>query len=160
MEVDFDLIRWIFSAKSTIGVISLDGSFICNCIEDCDRGLNQSMSLEEIKARKMYGITAIPYGRYKILIQQSPRFSQRAGKPVYVPYITNVPGYSGVEIHSANFASQLLGCIAPGMYDPLKVDSVWFSKQSYQKLFDLIKEKIADKDVFLKISKSNNPIKR
>lgn len=40
-------------------------------------------------------------------------FSEKRGFDV--PLVNNVPGRSEIEIHPANFAAQLEGCIAPGM---------------------------------------------
>lgn len=38
--------------KYTIGCLYIDDEFICNTIEDTDRGLSQDMSEEEIKSKK------------------------------------------------------------------------------------------------------------
>lgn len=88
----------------TIGKMYIDGIFFCNTLEDKDRGLKQSMSLEEIKKIKVYAETAIPTGTYDIITNVvSPRFSKKQfymdtcnGK---VPRILNVPGFEGVLIH-------------------------------------------------------------
>ena len=66
MEIKVDR-KWK-KEKYTIGRLYIDGEFICNTIEDTDRGLSQDMSEEEIKSKKIYGKTAIPTGRYKVLM--------------------------------------------------------------------------------------------
>ena len=50
----------------TIGQLYVDGVFFSNTLEDKDRGLTSSMSLEEIKRIKKAGITAIPTGTYNV----------------------------------------------------------------------------------------------
>lgn len=101
----------------TIGILYANGERFSETVEDADRGLKSSMSEAEIRARKKYGITAIPTGRYEIKLGISPKFRTRVWGKKYeglVPEITNVKGFLGVRIHPANKASELLGCVAPG----------------------------------------------
>lgn len=53
-------------------------------------------------------ISCIPTGTYKVNYTFSPKFLK------YTYEIKDVPNRSGIRIHSANFASQLNGCIALG----------------------------------------------
>ena len=90
---------------------------LCDTIEDTDRGLKQKWSLTEILAKKVYGETAIPRGTYEIIPTVSPKFKYRVWGKKYngiVPEVKSVPGFSGIRIHPANKATELLGCIAPG----------------------------------------------
>lgn len=102
----------------TIGRLSVDGVYFCDTIEDCDRGLKSSWTLERIKALKQYGTTAIPTGTYRITLNVvSPKFKSRSwaqfcgGK---LPRLMDVPGYKGVLIHVGNTAADTLGCILVG----------------------------------------------
>lgn len=62
------------------------------------------------------GISCIPRGKYDVVWNYSPSFK----RDMYL--IKDVPGRSGIRVHSANFAGdeqkgyrkQLYGCIAPG----------------------------------------------
>ena len=92
----------------TIGQVYIDGAYFCDSLEDTDRGLQQDMPIEEIYKRKVYGETAIPTGRYKVMLDWSPKFRAT------VPHIMNVPGFRGVRIHSGNSATDTLGCILLG----------------------------------------------
>lgn len=92
----------------TIDRFYIDGAFLCNMIEDRDRGLTQSMSLAEIKSKKVYGETAIPSGRYEVKMTYSPKFKR------VLPLICNVPGFDGIRIHRGNTAADSLGCLLPG----------------------------------------------
>ena len=108
------LIREVFTEKSTIGSVYINDVFECYCLEDTDRGLTDSMTLEEINKIKQYGITAIPYGTYVIKRTKSERFSLKAGHTVVMPLLLNTKGYSGVRIHVGNYPKDTLGCLLMG----------------------------------------------
>lgn len=95
----------------TIGRVYIDGEFFCNSMEDCDRGLRQDMPVAEIQKRKVYGLTAIPSGKYKVSMTNSTKYCR------VMPQVMNVKGYSGVRIHSGNTAEDSLGCILLGDND-------------------------------------------
>lgn len=100
-----------------IGKLYLDNKYVCDTLEDTDRGLHQQMSEAEIKAKKVYGKTAIPVGTYKVDMTTSPKFANRVWGKRYngkVPQLLNVPGFSGVRIHPLNTAEDSLGCIGLG----------------------------------------------
>ena len=102
----------------TIGDFYIDGVWFSSTMEDRDRGLRQDMDLAEIKRLKVYGETAIPAGRYKVLFTYSDKFHDRAwAKPFggRVPLILDVPGYEGIRIHPLNTARDSLGCIGLGV---------------------------------------------
>lgn len=113
------LLRRIFKGpKYTIGKLFINGIYECDTLEDQDRGLTSQMSLEEIKAKKVYGVTAIPTGTYSInMTTVSPKFKDRAWAKPYkgiLPRLENVKGYEGVLIHVGNKAEDTLGCILVG----------------------------------------------
>lgn len=101
----------------THGKLSIDGTYCCETIEDCCRGLSSSMSEEEIKSKKVYGQTAIPTGIYKIDMNTvSPKFKDRSWAKPYggkLPRLVGVKGFEGVLIHPLNRAEESLGCIGP-----------------------------------------------
>lgn len=113
------LLRRIFKGpKYTIGKLFINGVYECDTLEDQDRGLTSQMSLEDIKAKKVYGVTAIPTGTYSInMTTVSPKFKDRAWAKPYkgiLPRLENVKGYEGVLIHVGNKAEDTLGCILVG----------------------------------------------
>lgn len=113
------LLKRIFKGPSyTIGKLYINGVFECDTLEDTDRGLTSQMTLEEIKAKKMYGVTAIPTGTYSInMTTVSPKFKDRVWAKPYkglLPRLENVKGYEGVLIHVGNKAEDTLGCILVG----------------------------------------------
>lgn len=92
----------------TIGRVYVDDAFLCNSIEDKDRGLEQYMSVGEIDRLKVYGETAIPRGKYKVTMTYSPKYKR------VMPQVMNVKGFSGIRIHSGNTAKDSLGCVLLG----------------------------------------------
>ena len=107
-DMELYLKRETFTDESTIGSLSIDGKFECFILEDKDRGLNDTMPLAEIVATKVYGKTAIPYGRYEVDFTLSNRFK------VMMPILKNVKGYEGIRIHKGNTAIDTLGCLICG----------------------------------------------
>lgn len=128
-------------ANYTIGTLSIDGKFFCNTLEDTDRGLRDSMSVNEIKALKKPHITAIPTGTYEITLNVvSPRFGSRSfykevcnGK---VPRLLNVKGFDGVLIHTGNKAEDTDGCILVGQNKA--VGQVLNSQTTFRELYKIL----------------------
>ena len=102
----------------TIGKLYINNVYECDTIEDTDRGLTSNMSLEQIKAKKVYGATAIPTGTYKINMNTvSPKFQNVSWAKPYkgkIPRLVDVKGYDGVLIHVGNKVEDTLGCILVG----------------------------------------------
>lgn len=107
-DMELQLKREIFTDESTIGTLTIDGVFDCYILEDRDRGLNDTMSLEKIAGTKVYGKTCIPYGRYEVDWTMSARFK------VMMPILLNVKGFSGIRIHKGNTEVDSLGCLLCG----------------------------------------------
>lgn len=107
----------------TIGKLFIDGVFFCNTLEDKDRGLTSTMSLDEIRKLKKAGITAIPTGTYNVRMDiTSPKYSKQSWyvkncNGARMPRLENVPGYEGVLIHAGNTAKDTEGCILVGKND-------------------------------------------
>lgn len=117
MKVEIELKRIARRETYSIGRLSIDEQYICDTIEDRDRGLTSSMPPGEISGIKVYGQTAIPTGRYRVVLSQSAKFSNKSWARKYdglVPELKNVKGFVGTRIHPANTAEELRGCIAPG----------------------------------------------
>lgn len=121
----------------TIGKFFVDGVRWCESLEDKDRDLHSSMTEAQIKAKKVYGQTAIPRGQYVVELTQSPKFASKDWGKKYkglVPEIKNVKGFSGVRIHPGNTAADTLGCLLIG--ENKQKGKVLNSTKWYCKLMD------------------------
>lgn len=126
----------------TIGKLYLNGEYICDTLEDKDRGLKQSMLKNDIAKIKVMHQTAIPTGTYKVNLDTfSPKFGYQDfykktcnGK---LPRLVNVPGYEGVLIHVGNKAEDTSGCILVG-YNKVK-GGLTNSRDCFKLLYDKIK---------------------
>ena len=91
-----------------IDKLYINGKYFSDVLEDPDRGLTDTMSLEEIKKIKIKGNTCIPYGTYNVTITYSPRFKKN------LPLLNDVKGFDGIRIHSGNKPQDTEGCLLPG----------------------------------------------
>lgn len=71
-------------------------------------------------AYKIKGKSAIPEGRYAVVVSWSPRMKQ------WLPILLGVPMFSGIRIHAGNTANDTEGCILVGQN--LKVGMVLNSR--------------------------------
>ena len=59
-------------------------------------------------AYKVKGRSAIPEGRYAVVISYSPKFE------AWLPILLGVPKFSGIRIHAGNCSEDTEGCILVG----------------------------------------------
>ncbi|SDE20227.1 hypothetical protein SAMN04487996_10425 [Dyadobacter soli] len=134
--------------NSTISSLSVNGRFFCYVLQDADRGLVSTMTLEEIKAKKVHGATAIPEGKYQVVDVMSPRFKRR------LPRLVDVPGFAGILIHPGNTHLDTEGCLLPGTnYRAQGKDwIVTDSRKAFDGLYQMIQERIqAGEKIWCKI---------
>ena len=106
--MELKLIRKYRCSNYCIDKLYINNEYFSDALEDPDRSLTDSMSLEEIKKIKIKGNTCIPYGTYNITITYSPRFKKN------LPLLNNVKGFDGIRIHSGNKPQDTEGCLLPG----------------------------------------------
>lgn len=146
------------NAKYCIGHLYIDGKYFCDTLEDCDRGLDQKMTLKEIINRKLKGITAIPTGIYAISLNTvSPKYSKKKffmdlckGK---MPRLLNVPGYDGILIHPGRKPEHTDGCLLVG-YNKVKGGLV-DSTDAFVKLYTILaKAKENHEGLYIEITRN------
>ena len=95
--MDLSLARYDLTPDRTIGQLSIGGTFQCYTLEDAVR-----------EGPKVPGKTAIPYGRYEVVLTPSQRFQ------TVLPLLLDVPNFTGIRIHAGNTAADTEGCILVG----------------------------------------------
>lgn len=110
--------RLYFKDSYTIGKMYVNGEYFCDCLEDKVRDYNKDGDLLDEGEQKVYGKTAIPYGKYEITMKiMSPKFSRRSAYMWcggYLPRLLNVSHFEGILIHGGNTANDCQGCILVG----------------------------------------------
>ena len=71
----------------------LEGVYFCDTLEPTWRDYRHG-------GRKIKGRSAIPEGRYPVVITWSPKMKQ------WLPLLVNVPMFSGIRIHAGNTAKK------------------------------------------------------
>lgn len=95
-------IKRILKDSYTHGELTIDGnSFKCFTLEDKVRD-------GDIFKAKVQNQTAIPAGRYEVILNMSNRFKR------YMPLLLNVPNFAGIRIHNGNTKEHTEGCILVG----------------------------------------------
>jgi hypothetical protein len=123
----------------TIGELSINGKFFSNTLEDKVRLLN---SYED----KVYGNTAIPIGRYKVILSYSNHFK------CTMPEIVNVDFFKGVRIHAGNTKEDTEGCLLVGECKNVKEGFIYNSKNTYKKLFQILQDAVnRNEEIYLTI---------
>jgi hypothetical protein len=94
----------------TFGALYADGQFLAHTLEDVVR----EKAGVPVTEWKIKNVTAIPAGRYRVIITRSERFSAKAGHDVYLPELLSVPGFDKIRIHGGNGPKDTEGCILVG----------------------------------------------
>jgi len=133
--VELKILRKEFTENSTIGDFLIDGEFYFYVLEDMIRE----------PGVKVPGKTAIPEGRYQVIIDQSNRF-RRA-----MPHVLDVPGFEGIRIHAGNVAKDTEGCPLLG-YTKSK-DFVGNSRLAFNRFFNILYEALIHDKVYLTVER-------
>lgn len=135
----------------TVGSLLIDGLYFCDTLEDKNRGLSSTMSLEEINKIKIKSETAIPYGTYKVTLNvKSPKYSNFdkykyvAFTKGYIPRLINVPGFEGILIHAGNQDKDTDGCVLVG--ENKVKGQVINSQATWIKLYKLLQKADSSKE--------------
>ena len=96
------ILKRIAKKKSyTIGKLYVETEYLCDTLEPTWRDYRNG-------ARKITGSSAIPEGRYAVVITWSPKLE------AWLPLLLHVPNFEGIRIHAGNTAQDTAGCILVG----------------------------------------------
>jgi hypothetical protein len=114
---------------ATPGVLYVDGMRECFTLEDPIREKRyDDGALVEVSAWKIQNQTAIPSGRYAVIIDYSQRFKR------LMPHVLAVPGFSGIRIHFGNTTDDTDGCILVGS-ERQSQSVILYSRIAFEHLF-------------------------
>ena len=103
-----EVIRFSENRESTLGLLFINGVFVCYTLED------------EKRIKKVMGETRIPEGEYKILLRTEGGFHQRYlkryGKQFHkgMLHVQDVPNFEFILIHTGNTDDHTAGCLLIG----------------------------------------------
>lgn len=135
--------RYEFNQNNTIGKMFVNSMFFGYILEDKDRGLNDDMTIAEIKMRKLFGQTAIPSGKYEIILSYSNRFKK------VLPLLLNVKGFEGIRIHGGNTEADTLGC--PLLGAKRGDNKIFECAEINQKLISMLAKSLEKEKCFIEI---------
>ena len=143
--MELKLHRIALKNEYTIGKLYINEEYECDTLEDKVRDYNKDGDLNDAGEGKVYGKTAIPYGRYEITLDVvSPKFSKYefytnvcGGR---LPRLLNTPHFEGVLMHVADGykgSELLMGCIGVGRN--LIKGGLLNGKEAFAKLYQRLK---------------------
>lgn len=138
--MDFILERIAKKDQYTIGHFYLDKNgtrkYLCDTLEPRWRNYAKGEC-------KIPGKSAIPEGRYPIVICKSPRFGR------WLPRLLGVPRFKGILIHEGNTPKDTQGCILPGKN--IKPGKVYESHRSLLKIISYMDKRPPGEPAFLTV---------
>lgn len=136
--MELSLERKIFTENSTVGELSVNGSYFCHTLEDRVRA----------PGVKIAGQTAIPEGVYQVAIDWSPNHHRN------LPHILDVPMFTGIRIHVGNYDRDTEGCILVGV--GAGPDMITESQKAFDMLFPILESAVSHNE-FIQITVFRSP---
>lgn len=103
--MELTLTRMAKGKDYTEGRLEVDGIPFCDTLEPTWRDIGWGHP-----GRKVEGRTAIPEGRYPVVITHSPKFGE------WLPLLLHVPQFEGIRVHAGNTVRDTAGCILVGCH--------------------------------------------
>lgn len=130
--MEITLKRTYFRDTYTIGAIQVNGQYLMDTLEP--HAINWQTE------QKTVGKTAIPEGRYRVQIDFSKTFKRK------MPYLVNVPHFTGIMIHTGHTEKNTRGDILVGKSTSQQVGKstsrccLTDSRVNFNRLYSLIEE--------------------
>jgi len=123
--------RYLFGDDFTLSRLYVDGALFGTCtyvLEDVVR----EVPGKPVGEWKVPAETAIPVGKYRVVIDLSQRFGKR------MMHVLDVPGFSGIRVHAGNTSHDTEGCLITGKERDEKHGEVSGSRIACAALFDKV----------------------
>ena len=119
--MELTLSRKLKLENKTIGELLVNNKKFCDTLEDKVRLSWSLLPFRQLLGIKIWGKTAIPEGRYEIVITYSERFKRR------LPLLLKVPQFESIRIHGGNTELDTEGCLLIGKLDT-KTNTIYGAK--------------------------------
>lgn len=144
--MDLVLQREVLTTDWTMGALLVDGQHSAWSLEDPVREvLGADNSYHWTAGLKVPGRTAIPAGRYEVVVS----FSGRFGK--LLPLLVGVPDFEGVRLHGGNTAADTDGCPLLGRARDVSTGRIWDCATVVEALVILIQERSRKSKVYIDV---------
>jgi len=143
--MDIQIKRFDFTPNSTIGLLTLDGTFQCFTLEDAMRDV------------KIAGQTAIPLGIYELTYRDEPsdmrrRYQKRYGDEHKMLWLRDIPDFTYVYFHVGNAPKDTEGCVLVGTsYNRSISDHIGASRDAYEDFYPQVYAAL-DKEELVSVS--------
>jgi len=138
-DLNLTLKRQRKRGAAVMGSLYTENRFLCFTLED------------EIREKKIPGVTAIPEGKYEVKYTYSPKFKRK------LPILLDVVGFTVIRIHSGNRASDSSGCILVG--NAMHHDTIYDSKNALIDVIQVITNALGNnRRVYLAIKNDFNKL--
>lgn len=127
--MELEIRRYNLGPLQCEGILKVNGAYFCDTLEP--------KAIDWSKQKKVKGVTAIPEGRYRLVMSYSKKFHRE------MPFLENVPEFSGIMIHTGNVATRpdgnpgdSQGCILVGTNSGQ--DTLYGSRVAFEKLMGML----------------------
>lgn len=123
-----ELLRLEQTHKGTIGVLRVNGVFVC-------------CTLELPWKDNTPNVSCFPTGMYEVHLEYSHRYNRKLWE------VKGVEGRSEIKFHIANFLTDLRGCVGVGLYQSHDSDgqrSVLKSAKAFDRFMAAMGDRMAD----------------
>jgi hypothetical protein len=134
-EIEIKLNLLIANKNHTLSVMNIESLQPIYVLEDA------------IRKQKIKHKTAIPNGRYEVVLKYSNRFKRQ------MLFLMNVPNFSGILVHAGNTVNDTSGCLLVGYNVNINDGTIGRSLAAYYDLFREVKKLLYDARVFIVIDR-------
>jgi hypothetical protein len=146
--MELTVIRKEFYDDRVVGELYTNDKFFSYTLEDTDRDLTNQDSVTKLKSTKIAKRTAIPYGRYRVILSYSIKLKR------YLPLILDVPQWRGIRLHAGADPTYSSGCVLLGL--ERKGNSLYKIKAAEQALVKLLNSINMTEAIYITIKKDDN----